>query len=104
MGRRLILAAAIAATTLFTAEIDAKTTRSPAQVRAFRQFNPCPATGKTRGACPGWHVDHIIALCAGGQDAPQNMQWITREDHRFKTMVDVKECAKQRRPQPTQTH
>lgn len=71
--------------------------RDRAQVRAFRAENPCPATGRTRGACPGWHVDHVIALCAGGLDRPSNMQWITKEDHRFKTLVDVKECRKSRR-------
>lgn len=73
-----------------TARID----RDRAQVRAFRAENPCPATGRTRGACPGYHVDHITPLCAGGADRPANMQWITREDHRFKTLVDVKECRK----------
>lgn len=69
-------------------------TRDRAQVRAFRAENPCPATGRTRGACPGYHVDHITPLCAGGADRPENMQWITREDHRFKTLVDVRECRK----------
>ncbi|EER61522.1 HNH endonuclease [Acidovorax delafieldii 2AN] len=73
-----------------TARID----RDRAQVRAFRAENPYPATGRTRGACPGYHVDHITPLCAGGADRPENMQWITREDHRFKTLVDVRECRK----------
>lgn len=72
--------------------------RDRAQVRAFRAENPCPATGLTRGACPGYHVDHITPLCAGGADRPENMQWITREDHRFKTLVDVRECRKMHRP------
>ena len=76
---------------------EARTERDRAQVRAFRAENACPATGRTRGACPGWHVDHVIALCAGGPDRPDNMQWITREDHRFKTLVDVRECRKERR-------
>ena len=76
---------------------EARIPRDPAQVRAFRNEYPCPATGLKRGACPGWDVDHVIALCAGGADRPENMQWITREDHRFKTMVDVKECRKMRR-------
>lgn len=71
--------------------------RDRSQVRAFRTVNPCPATGLTRGACPGWHVDHIKALCSGGADRPENMQWITREDHRFKTFLDVKECRELRR-------
>lgn len=71
--------------------------RSAAEVRAFRAEHPCPATGRTRGACPGWAVDHILPLCAGGQDRPANMQWITDADHRFKTLVDVRECRKLRR-------
>lgn len=74
----------------------AQVQRDRAQVRAFRAEHPCPATGLKRGACPGWHVDHIIALCAGGEDHPRNMQWITKEDHRFKTLVDVRECRRAR--------
>lgn len=69
--------------------------RDRGEVRAFRVENPCPATGDTRGVCPGWHVDHILPLCAGGLDLRSNMQWITVEDHRFKTLVG--ECSKLRR-------
>lgn len=72
--------------------------RDRSQVRAFRAEHPCPATGQTRGVCPGYHVDHVIPLCAGGPDHHSNMQWITVEDHRFKTFVDVREC---RRRTPT---
>lgn len=49
--------------------------RDRAQVREFRKTHPCPITGQIRGACPGWVVDHIIPLCAGGADRPFNMQW-----------------------------
>lgn len=77
--------------------VAAQTNRDRAQVRAFRAENPCPATGRTRGACPGWEIDHVQSLCAGGHDRPSNMQWITKEDHRFKTLVDVRECRKARR-------
>jgi len=49
--------------------------RDPKQVRLFRAANPCPATGKATGACPGWVVDHIKPLCAGGADRPTDMQW-----------------------------
>lgn len=76
---------------------DAQIKRDRSQVRAFRAENPCPATGQTRHACPGWHVDHVVALCAGGADRPWNMQWITREDHRLKTLVDVRECRRGQR-------
>lgn len=91
-----MIAAAILclAAALLAAPAEAQIKRDRSQVRAFRAENPCPATGRTRGACPGWHVDHIIALCAGGEDHPRNMQWITKEDHRFKTLVDVRECRK----------
>lgn len=76
---------------------EARIPRDRAQVRAFRAENPCPATGLVHGACPGWHVDHVLPLCAGGGDRPSNMQWITKEDHRFKTLVDERECRKARR-------
>lgn len=66
--------------------------RDRGEVRAFRAQHPCPATGQPRGVCPGYHVDHVIPLCAGGADHRSNMQWITVADHRFKTLVDVKEC------------
>lgn len=68
--------------------------RSAAQVYRFKQMEPCPATGKSRGPCPGWQVDHITPLCAGGDDKPLNMQWITVTDHKWKTFVDVRECRK----------
>lgn len=71
--------------------------RSRAEVHAFRLHHPCPVTGGTRGACPGWAVDHIRPLCAGGEDTPGNMQWIENEDHRFKTLVDARECRKLKR-------
>jgi hypothetical protein len=68
--------------------------RSAAEVRAFRAENPCPSTGQRRGACPGYQVDHPDPLCAGGLDQRSNMQWISNEDHRFKTLVDARECRK----------
>lgn len=71
--------------------------RSAAEVWAFRSAHPCPTTGRAHGACPGHQVDHIQPLCAGGLDKPENMQWITVEDHRWKTFVDVRECRKLKR-------
>lgn len=70
--------------------------RNRAEIRAFRADNPCPATNQVKGACPGWHVDHIVPLCAGGLDHRNNMQWISTEDHKFKTRWDVRECRKLR--------
>lgn len=75
-------------------ETAARIPRDRAQVNQFKAQEPCPATGRARGACPGWEVDHITPLCAGGPDHHSNMQWISVEDHRFKTFVDVRECRK----------
>ena len=49
--------------------------RSSSARRQFRQQHPCPATGSTSGRCPGYVVDHVVPLCAGGPDTPSNMQW-----------------------------
>lgn len=95
LGLPLLFLAILASTAQLAA--NAQAVRDRAQVRAFRAENPCPVTGRTRGACPGWHVDHVTPLCAGGADRPHNMQWITKEDHRFKTYVDVRECRKARK-------
>ena len=54
-----------------------KGSRDPAQRRRFHKNNPCPSTGRTSGACPGYHVDHIVPLACGGADHPSNMQWLT---------------------------
>ena len=58
--------------------------RSPHAKEAFRRSHPCPATGKSYGACPGWVVDHVHALKHGGADAPSNMQWQTRSESKAK--------------------
>lgn len=92
---RLLLAAVVC--TLVAPATEARTERDRAQVRTFRAENPCPATGRTRGPCAGWEIDHAVPLCAGGADHPSNLQWLRKEDHRFKTLVDVKECRKKRK-------
>lgn len=72
MLRPLLAAAALLAATGALA-------RDPAQVRAFRKLNACPATGKAgMGACTGWVVNHIVPLCYGGADEPGNMEWEQR--------------------------
>jgi hypothetical protein len=49
-----------------------------AQAKAnFKKDHPCPSTGKSSGACPGYVIDHRQALKRGGKDAPENMQWQT---------------------------
>lgn len=58
--------------------------RAQAKKNAFRKSHPCPSTGKTKGPCPGWEVDHIVPLACGGLDDPANMQWLTKEANRRK--------------------
>lgn len=51
---------------------------------AFKKTHPCPATGKSRGACPGYVIDHIKPLKRGGADTPANMQWQTTREAKAK--------------------
>jgi hypothetical protein len=64
------------------------TPRSTSARRAFQQANPCPSTGKPTGACPGFVVDHVVALKRGGADDPSNMQWQTIADAKAKDRVE----------------
>lgn len=58
----------------------------------FTRANPCPANGATRGACPGYQVDHREALICGGKDELSNLQWLPVAEHKEKTKVEVKLC------------
>lgn len=57
-------------------DVDGSISRRADVLRAFRDLYPCPATGKKRGACPGWNIDHVIPLAVGGCDAVSNLQWL----------------------------
>jgi hypothetical protein len=71
---------------------EAATTRSAKAKADFKRQQPCPATGKARGACPGYVVDHVVPLCAGGADAPTNMQWQTTQDAKAKDRLELQQC------------
>lgn len=66
--------------------------RSAAEVRAFKRENPCPATGKIYGKCPGYVVDHKDPLCAGGADKPSNMQWQELAESKIKDKEEWRTC------------
>jgi hypothetical protein len=66
--------------------------RSHAERSAFVVRHPCPSTGMPTGSCPGWIVDHIIPLCAGGPDKRTNMQWQTVVDAKAKDVDERKLC------------
>jgi len=54
----------------------------------FRHAHPCPLTGKTSGACPGYVIDHVQALKHGGADVPSNMQWQTSAAAKAKDKIE----------------
>lgn len=88
------LAAALVGAASLTASppAEAVPSRSSAVVRAFMKVNPCPATGATRGACPGHVVDHIQPLCADGADSIENLQWQTVPEAKEKDRWERQYC------------
>ena len=90
----LLVAAALCAPAL------AAEARSAAQKRAFMHSHPCPATGKTSGRCPGYVVDHVAPLCAGGADLPDNMRWQTLAEAKRKDAWEKRLCAMLRKCNP----
>jgi hypothetical protein len=66
--------------------------RSRAARAAFERAHPCPATGRSSGACPGYVVDHVTPLACGGADAPSNMQWETVQEGKAKDKWERKGC------------
>lgn len=58
----------------------------------FMRSNPCPSTGATRGACPGYQADHKTPLCIGGKDEVANLHWIAVDEHKVKSKSDMRLC------------
>lgn len=73
--------------------------RSATERRAFANSHPCPSTGELHGKCPGYVVDHIIPLCAGGPDNPSNMQWQALAASKEKDKQERRHCRKLRKDQ-----
>lgn len=70
------------------AKLSTHKARSPTARARFQRANPCPATGKRTGACPGYVVDHKVPIKRGGPDSPDNMQWQTREAAKAKDRIE----------------
>jgi hypothetical protein len=68
----------------------AKQSRSASVKREFQLTRPCPATGRTSGACPSYVKDHVLPLACGGPDAVSNMQWQTIREAKAKDRWETK--------------
>jgi len=78
MGTVLPIAVLLAVCVALPVSASAKQPRSASAKREFQLMHPCPANGRTKGACTGYTKDHVVPLACGGPDAPSNMQWQTR--------------------------
>ena len=74
--------------------LSAREYRSHAVTREFQREHPCPSTGQTSGACPGYRKDHVVPLACGGPDAVTNLQWQTVPDARAKDVWERRACAR----------
>lgn len=63
---------------------------APRSHTAVEQFKKL--TGYPHGR-PGFVVDHVIPLCAGGFDGPSNMQWQALAESKLKDRYEVALCA-----------
>jgi hypothetical protein len=94
MIKRSASAGLLIACAVFAVHGDARARerRSHAAIAAFKREQPCPATGAARGRCPGFVIDHVRPLCAGGADAATNMQWQTVGAAKAKDRIERNEC------------
>ena len=68
MAPALLISAALALCIVLPPAASAREHRSAAVKHEFQLTHPCPATGLTSGACPGYVKDHIVPLVCGGPD------------------------------------
>lgn len=66
--------------------------RSQKAKSIFKSTHYCPSTGRPKGSCPGYIIDHINPLACGGADSPDNMQWQTKQEAKAKDKWERKGC------------
>ena len=66
--------------------------RSQKAKTIFKYSHPCPATGRTKGSCPDYIIDHIKPLACGGADEATNMQWQTKVEAKIKDKWERRNC------------
>jgi hypothetical protein len=87
MFRSLLLILAIV-----SFNVQAEQHRSQKAKSIFKFSNPCPSTGRNKGTCPNYIIDHIKPLACGGLDEASNMQWQTKAEAKAKDKWERKGC------------
>lgn len=78
--------------TLASFNAQAEQHRSQKAKSIFKFNHPCPSTGRNKGSCPNYIIDHIKPLACGGLDDASNMQWQTKTDAKAKDKWERKGC------------
>jgi hypothetical protein len=94
LTRRFLFAALACCLALAPPIASAREYRSSAVKHEFQRQHPCPSTGRTIGACPGYVKDHIRALDCGGPDSVGNLQWQTVAAAKAKDRWERKSCSR----------
>jgi len=94
LRRTLLFAVLACCLALAPSLASAKTYRSQSVKHEFQRQHPCPSTGRTTGACPGYIKDHIRALAYGGPDSVANLQWQTTAAAAAKDKWERRACAR----------
>ena len=94
LSRLFIFAALTCYVALVPCLAPASEHRSYSVKHEFQRQHPCPSTGRTTGACPGYVKDHIRALDCGGPDSVANLQWQTVAEAKAKDRWERKGCGR----------
>jgi hypothetical protein len=89
LSRVVILTCSVALAPSFAS---AREYRSLEVKHEFQRQHPCPSTGRTTGACPGYIKDHVVPLACGGPDSAGNLQWQTIREAKAKDKWETKGC------------
>ena len=65
------------------------------RVRIFdRHGGICHVSGRKIRAGEPWDLDHVVALCNGGEHRESNLAPVLRDKHRQKTRIDISDKTK----------